>query len=191
MTKKILIILICLLSSTMVYSQCKIKTKGKIFKFINKNVPIEIKLMTESKPIFDKYYTSAGGTFAIATDNEYYFIVSFMRGLYSVSFSANEKTPIIFYLDNGEELSLFPNANITGKRIGLQHYLLVPYYKITKENIERFATNSIISVRIYFIAEKEIENSFEDDLGRYFEFDIKWSKYQNNVFDAANCILQH
>ena len=188
MKKIILFILVCFVSSTFVHGQCKVKDKGAYLKGIEKRIPIEIDFITKPRVLFDKYFVAATNTFAKTTDGEYYFIIPFGRA-YSSKFELNEDTPIIFYLEDGEELSLNPDGNIEGKMV-LTTFSIFLYYKISKEQVEKLATKNIISLRIYFISEKEIADTFEDDLGRYYEFEIHSDKYRTNVFDAANCILQ-
>ena len=187
--KKNILLAICLILSTIAYSQCKIKTKGSILKAYEKRVPIDIDLMTKPKILFDKYMTVAVSTFAKTTDGNYYLIIPFTRA-YSVRFEANQDTPIIFYLEDGDQVSLNPTEDIDGKMF-VTKYNIFLFYKITREQIGKLATNNIVSLRIYFIAEKEIANSYEDDLGRYLEYEILSENNRTNIFDAANCILQN
>ena len=188
--KRNILLLLCLIFSTVAYSQCKIKTKGSLIKAFEKKVPIDIDILIKPKILFDKYTTVATNTFVKTTDGNYYLIIPYTRA-YSARFEANQDTPIIFYLENSDQLTLKPSQEIDGKMI-LTKYMIFLYYNITRAQIEKLATSNIVSLRIYFIAEhEEIANTYKDDLGRYFEYEILSEKYRTNLLEAANCILQY
>ncbi len=189
MTKKILLIAMLLITSTLVYSQCKVKTKGMRFSIVKHRVPLEIELITKPTMLFKKNSISADNFFAKTTDGEYYFIISYWRH-HGKRHELHKETPGIFYLEDGEELTLKPEGEIKGVKT-ISTFNIYIYYKITKEQIKKLASNNILSLRIYFRSEKDIRNTFEDDLGRYFEVEIHSDKNKAYVIDAANCILQH
>jgi hypothetical protein len=189
MARKILLLAVCILSATFSYGQCKYKTKGGLVKLYEKNTSLDIEAITMPKMLFDKYFVAAGNTFIKTVSGEYYYMVPFTRS-YSAKFEIDETTPLVFFLDNGEQLKLFPPQNVEGKSI-VTKFTIYLYYKISKEQVEILATKNIEYLRIYVLSEKEMENTFQDELGTYFEFQIMSDKYKDNVFDGANCILQY
>ncbi|MCJ7446178.1 MAG: hypothetical protein MUO72_00640 [Bacteroidales bacterium] len=190
MIKKILLVAICLFSSAVVNSQCKFVSKGSLIRMYEKRVPVDIEILVKPKVLFNKYFVAASNTFIETTDGQYFFVIPFSR-TYSPKFEVYEDTPIIFYLEDGNELKLNPPENIEGRMLNLTTFNIFLYYKITREQIDKLSSTNILYLRLYVISEKEIENTFEDELGKYFEFEIKSDKYKDNVMDLANCILQN
>ncbi len=189
MTNKILLIIVFLVSSTVIYGQCKIKTKGSIVKLIERRVPIDVEKLTKPKVLFDKYFTVATCSFVKSTSGDHYLVIPFSRA-HSARFNISENTPLKCYLEEGVTVSLDPPELIEGKMVitTLQIFL---YYKVSEFQIDELAKNHIVNMRIYFMSEKDISNTFEDDLGRYFEFEILSENNKAHLLDAANCILQN
>ena len=189
MKKNILLIAIFLIPSTFAFAQCKIKSKGAVFNTYQKKIiPEEIDFITKRKVIIAKYLTSGFSTFVKSTDGNFYWVLALTRN-HGKNFFVNEETPTVLYLEDGELVTLNPPNKILGERAMFKFYITL-FYKITREQVEKLATYNIQRLRIYYIAEKEIANTYEDDLGRYFEIKIHSNQFKNAVFDAANCILQ-
>jgi len=190
MKRLLILVLSVILSNGFIFSQCKMLTKPKHIKRLEKVIPLEIETATKYKILFDKYYTVANISYCKTIDGNYFCLVPFTRA-YSSRFEVFEDQPIVFYLENGEEVTLHPVVNIDGRMIGLTKYNILLYYKASREQLEKLASNFPVSLKIYFLAEKEISNSYMDDIGTYFEYELHSNKYRNNVFDGANCILQY
>ena len=187
--KKIFLIVIFLIPSTFAFAQCKIKSKGALFNTYQKNIPKEIDIITKPKVIIAKYLTSGFSAFVKSTDGDFYWVLPLTRN-HGKIFFVNEETPTILYLEDGGLVTLNPPNKILGERAVFKFRIYL-FYKITREQVEKLATYNIQRLRIYYIAEKEIANTYEDDLGRYFEIEIHSNQFKNNIFDAANCILQY
>ncbi|MDN5204523.1 hypothetical protein QQ008_24235 [Fulvivirgaceae bacterium BMA10] len=151
----------------------------------------EIIKITKPKTLFDKFYKTAATHF-VKTSNGYLMGLHLRRS-HSAKFEILDDNPLIIQFENGKILMLYPRSFTEGRFIGLSlTYFIVPFYKITEEDLEVLVSNKIENIRIYFTSDKvSPSNRIEDDLGTYFQYDILSEKYKSNCMIPANCIVQN
>ena len=187
--KKTILLAILVLAVLFTNGQCKYTKKG-VIKFLNKRFTTSIHTMTRSYSIFSKLSNSASGAFMINENNEYYFVINLLRS-YSSKFEILEGNKLVIGFENNIDLQLTSSENVESKNAGISlNHFIWAIYKVNKEQLGIFAENPIFNVKIYFVSEKEIANTFEDDDGTFFEFEILSEKKKSNLIEPANCILQ-
>lgn len=189
--KKSILIVFLVFTVSLTYGQCKYAKKRAV-KFVNKQLTTQIQTMTKPKIIFNKFSNTSSGAFFINENDEYFLALSLVRTNYSAKFEILEKQKLVINFENNIDLTLISFDNVESKTPGitLSAQLIWAVYEVDKEQIKIFAENPLFNLKIYFVSLKNISNTFEDEDGKYFEFEVKADKYKSNLIEPANCILQ-
>ena len=170
----------------------KCKFSKKEIKRVTKELEGEIILnVTEPRVLFSKF--SQGATAMFVKSREHYFFNMFFVREFGAKMEILPENPLFVRFDDNSEIRLDPFQGFERRhKLPLATFNIKPYYPVTEEQIQTFAFKKIVHVKIYFSSEKVGEGKFEEDeLGAYFQFDVKSERYQSNCQVAASCILQH
>lgn len=182
--------MLAFLFNTNILAQCKFKTKIPNDKYaVTETCNKSIDAATKMKPLFSKFSNAASSCMAKSGQNFYFCF--FMTRTYASRFELLRDNSIDLYFMNGEKLSLFPCGDFAGKYMGLSlTYTIGCYYNIDREQLSKIAKNQIQRIAIHYSGVKELSDSQSEKDGRMFvEFEIFNSKFQDNLSEAANCIL--
>ena len=188
--KKIILLIFLLSTFSFAYGQCKYAKKNSI-KVVNKQLTTEIQKMSRLKIIFKKFSNMSQAGFFINENQEYFFALALVRS-FSSKFEILEDQKLIINFENNIDLTLNSGFNVESKMPGLafDSQFVWAAYKIDKEQIKIFTENPLFNLKIYFVSEKEISNTFSDEDGTYFEFEVLSDKFKSNLIKPAGCILQ-
>jgi len=184
-----LILLFCLITITCIGQDCK--NSKKMSKKAKKHlVDEEIIKATNFKVLFKKLTQVAIINFV--KSNEGYYLSMQLSREYGRRIDIMKENPLIVQFKNDSIITLYPNKSILGKfSIPVTVEFNKPFYKVSPEQLELFASQPIGYVKIYFTSEKVSENKRGiDNIGTFFDYEILNERYQANLIDLANCILQ-
>ncbi|NER11937.1 hypothetical protein GWK08_00660 [Leptobacterium flavescens] len=150
----------------------------------------EIIKATKLRQLFSKF-SQAASTNLVKTDKGYYLRLQLVREL-GRRIDIMKDNPLVLQFKNGEIITLYPDRDLPGKfTLPATTEFNRPFYIVSTEQLEQFAKHPISQVKIYFTSEKVPEDKRGvDDLGTFFDYEILSERYQNNLVEAANCMLQ-
>ncbi len=184
-----LFLLLFLISMTCMSQNCKYPKK--MSKKAKKHLVEEnILKATQFRTLFSKF-SHAAATNLVKSDKGYYLSLIFNRDM-GRRVDILDTNPLVFQFKNDSVLILYPDRSNFGKfTIPVTLEVNKPFYKISPTQLEQLATQDIIHVKIYFTSDKVREEKLgTDDLGTFFDYEILNERYQSNLIEAANCILQ-
>jgi len=169
------------------FGQCKIQ---KTNKKLNKHIDSVLVLNSKPKTLFNKYSRTCAGFFAKDIKNNYYLALYFYRGARRVDIFPD--TPVFINLENETVIELLTVNYTESKMYGISvvDTVIKPYYSVSKEQLHQFEESPVQFIRIYFNSEQDITDTYVDEIGRYYEFEVKADKYQDNLQSCATSILQ-
>jgi len=158
------------------------------YECLNKD---ELEVMTSERLLWENVLTEEFLTSFVKAGNIYYLRIHFVRRL-SNSFDINEDNAIIFQLDNEDVIKLYPVCNFKGYRPVLStSYGIFAFYKVSKEQIEKFAANRVVFNKLYFTSENTFKTALKDDEGTFWDKEVKVKRFQKLFFmTSAKCILK-
>ncbi len=189
-TLKLKIILLCCLFSMASFGQnCKNFKKGvrKAKKHFSDK---EIISATKPRRLFSKF-SQAVSTHLVKSENTKYLAIIFVRE-FGRRIDLLGKNPITLQFENSKLITLYPEKPSFGKfTLPATTELNRQFYTITNEQLQLLSSNSIVHIKIYFTSDLVSESKYEvDDLGKFFDYEILSERYQSNLINAANCMLQ-
>jgi len=108
-------------------------------------------------------------------------------------FELRETNPVILKFDDKTEITIYPNGDYTGKKSGMQGFQIAAFYKINSEQLEKFSTNLLTNLQIYFLDdEKPNANTFfNDDGSAYYNIDILKIEKAEKFMETADCMRNY
>ena len=173
-------------------SQCKYFDKGLVVKKAQKSSGLEIDFMTKRIRTLDKFSFAGSGSFIQSKNADVFFGLGINR-VYSKRFSTFIGDPLILHLTNGHDIKLFPIDDFESKYSPpwSLNLILLSYYSISKEQIQKIADNQLTSITFYVTSGNELKNGELDENGKnFFYFDLNREKVQGNLAKTANCFLK-
>lgn len=196
MYKKVyLLLFFCLLVVASNYGQCKYGSNYDI-KRVNKKFSINIRAMHTGKFLFDNPtrfgYRQLAVNFFIEENGDYVFFI-FLEKIMTNPFKIMKDQKIVINLQSDLKVTLQSMGNFESSTFSTSippHYSISVIYKINKEQIEILARSPLLGMQIYFSSEKSIDDTFEDENGKFFTLEMKRDNQQTELSESANCILQ-
>ncbi len=168
----------------------KCKYSKKVLKRAKKHISKEVIKSTKPRAMFSKFSQAASTSF-IRSNNEYYLGLVLVRE-FGARVDIMDNNPLVFQFKNDSIIVLYPDKSTPGKfTLPVTTEINKPYYKINREQLDLFASQPIVHVKVYFTSDKVADSKRGvDDLGTFFDFEILNDRYQSNCIESANCILQ-
>jgi len=187
--KLLLVLIFCLVASIAIAQDCKYSKK--IVKKAKKHlVDDEVEKATKFRYLFSKF-SQAAGTSIVKSDKAHYLNLVLSREM-GRRIDINKDDPLVIQFKDNQVLTLYPDRDTPGKfTLPVTTEVSRAYYILSKEQLEIFAAQSISHLKVYFTSEKVSEGKYgEDDLGKFFDYEVLKERYQTNLIEAANCMLQ-
>jgi len=184
-----IIVLFCLVS--MICTGQKCKNSKRTFKRAKKHlIEDEIIKATKFRVLFSKFSKAATVNF-VKSDKGYYLSLMFGRE-FGARVDIMDDNPLVVQFINDSIMTIYPDRSTPGKfTLPVTMEVNKPFYKVDHKQLELFASQPIHYVKIYFTSDKVSEkNRGLDDSGTFFDFEILNERFQSNLLDAANCMLQ-
>ena len=183
-----LAVLFCLFSIACIGQKCKYSKK--VLKRAKKHISKEVIRSTKPRAMFSKFSQAASTSF-IRSSDEYYLGLVLVRE-FGARVDIMEDNPLIFQFKNDSIIALYPDKSTPGKfSLPVTTEVNKPYYKVNQEQLDLFASQPIVHIKVYFTSDKVADGKRGvDDLGTFFDFEILNDRYQTNCIESANCILQ-
>ena len=184
-----IVLLFCLASIACMGQNCK-NSKKATKKAKKHLVDEEVIKATKPRLMFSKFSKGAFANFAKSDQGSYLALV-FGRE-FGKRMDIMTDNPLVIQFKNDSIIKLYPDRPSIGKfTLPVTTEVNKPFYKVSDDQLELFASQPIRYVKIYFTSDKVPENNRGiDDLGTFFDFEILNERYQSNLIEAANCMLQ-
>ncbi len=184
-----MVLLFCLVSMTCMSQKCK--NSKKMHRRAQKHfVEEKIEKATKPKPMFSKFSQAGSSTFVRSTNN--YYLGFVLAREFGRRIDIMDDNPLVIQFKNDSIITLYPNRSVLGKfSLPVTIEVNRPFYKVSRKQLELFALQPILHVKVYFTSDKVSEEKRGvDDLGTFFDYEILNKNFQSNCINTANCILQ-
>lgn len=184
-----IVLLFCLVSLTCMGQKCKY-SKKMVRKASKHLVNEKVLKATKFRYLFSKF-SNAAGTSIIKSNKGNYLALVLTRE-FGRRIDIMKDNPVIIQFQNNEVIKLYPDRSTPGKfTLPVTTEINRGYYKLDTDQLKVLAAQSIVHVKVYFTSDKvSEEKSGKDDLGTFFDYEILSDRYQSNLIDGANCMLQ-
>nr|WP_299382208.1 hypothetical protein [Allomuricauda sp.] len=183
-------IILALCLCTMSFGQ-KCKYSEKRVRKANKHFEDEkITKATKLKPLFSKFSQAASANFVKSEEN-YYLSLVLVREL-GRRIDILKDNPLIVRFQDESVITLYPDRTLLGKfTLPVTTEINRPYYEISAEHMQLFASKPVAYVKVYFSSDKVSEEKLgRDETGTFFDYEILNKNLQASLMEPAACIIQ-
>ena len=180
----------CLLLMSFSIAQ-KCKSSNKMVRQAKKHLS-EDKIIkaTKFQRLFSKF-SQAGNFNFVKSDKGYYLRIRLIRELRR-RIDIMKNNPLVLQFEDNSFMTLYPNMDFPGKfTLPVTTEINNMFYTVSEEQLEILSKQSVSYVKIYFTSDKVPDDQKGvDDLGDFFDYEIKSKRYQINLQEPAKCMLQ-
>ncbi|UJH68551.1 hypothetical protein [Allomuricauda sp. SCSIO 65647] len=140
--------------------------------------------------MFSKFSQAASANF-VRSEERYYLSLVLVREL-GRRIDVLKDNPLIVKFQDDEIITLYPDRTLLGKfTIPVTTEINRPYYEVSAEQLQRFASQPVAYVKVYFSSDKVSEEKMgRDELGTFFDYEIRNKNLQASLMEPAKCINQ-
>ena len=166
------------------YSEKRVRKANKHFE--NEKIVKATKL----KPLFSKFSQAASANF-VRSEERYYLSLVLVREL-GRRIDILKDNPLIVRFQDEKVITLYPDKTLLGKfTLPVTTEINRPYYEVSAEQMQMFASQPVAYVKVYFSSDKVSEEKMgRDETGTFFDYEIRNQNLQASLMEPAQCINQ-